>query len=569
MKLSDYVLKFVQSKVNNIFILPGGGCIHLIDSLANIPELNYVCMQHEQTLAMAVEGYSRINGFGVGLVTTGPGGLNAVPGVGGAWLDSIPCLIISGQVPTTQSAVNTGCRQVGDQEINIVDIVKPITKYAITITDPNSIRYHLEKAYWISKEGRPGPVWIDIPLDIQSAQINPEELQGFSVEKFQTIINKQTIDKVIEKLVQAKRPLVVVGSGCKHSKEDLLKFLEVLGLPVMTGCHSGVDIVPSSYPLHMGRFGIFGQIYSNELIQECDFLLVIGSRLPTKLTGYDDKSFATNAYKIIVDIDPFEMNKSNIHADLRIQADAKDFICQLRETTILAIDIDKWRTTCSYAKSKYTTLHSKFVESKTLSSYYFAHKLNELVPNNIPIITSNGMAHLSTMPVIPCERTMFTNVACASMGWGLPAAIGACFAHNKQSIICVEGDGSIHMVIYELQTISHYNLPIKIFVINNAGYGSIRQTQNNLFHRLIASSKNTGMTLPPLQKVVDAYNIQYLNAFTNKESEFAIKNALSIPGPVFCELFVSPDEIFEPRIKTSILGGKFIPATLNTSTYGL
>ena len=529
MKLSDYIIQVIKSKVKDVFILAGGGCIHLIDSLANYPQLKYICMQHEQSLTMAVEGYSRISGFGVGIV-------------------------------------NTGCRQVGDQEINIIELIKSITKYAITITDPKTVRYHLEKAIWLAKEGRQGPVWIDIPLDIQATDIIPDSLMNFESENPLILANNDSMCKIIHALKVAKRPLLIIGSGVNQARNELQNLLDSIKIPAMTGCHSGIDILQSNYDLHMGRFGILGQIYSNQIIQECDLLLAIGSRLSVKITGYDYKEFAKNAYKILVDIDPYEMNKNNIIANLKIQADAKCFLNQLIKCD-LTLDIDEWRDKCISKRSQYNTLHPKFIESKVLSSYFFTHKLNEIVANTIPIITSNGTSHVTTMPIIPCNRKMFTNVGSASMGWGLPAAIGACFAQNKQPIICIEGDSSIHMVIYELQTVYHHNLPIKIFVINNKGYGSIKQTQNNLFKRLVGSTKTTGFSLPALQKLATAYNIEYLSCGKNVDVCKIINQSLKISGPVICELFVSPDEMFEPRVKTVIINGKFVPPTLNQSQY--
>lgn len=571
MKVSDFIINFLVEKgIKEVFTVSGGGCIHLIDSLGKNKNINYVCNHHEQASAIAAEGYSRINNhLGVVLVTTGPGGINALNGVFGCWTDSIPCLFLSGQVSLNQTIQHTKCRQIGDQEYPIIESVKPMTKYAVMITDKNTIRYHLEKAYYEATSGRKGPVWIDIPLDIQGADIDPNSIESFTPPNNQEAINIVDLENVLSLIAESKKPLVVVGSGVRLSGgiQEFYDFLNKTKIPVMTSCHSAIDTVNESYEYYVGRHGILGQRSSNKIIQECDLLLVFGSRLILKTTGYNVNAFAKNAKKVIVDIDENEINKHKFNIDIKIKADVKNFL-SLINRSIKQPEVNIWRNYCKDLRIQDRFVFDKHYTLKDKTSIYvFVERLSKILPTYIPIVTSDGAAHVVTQQSIRLKENqrLFTNVGCASMGYGLPAAIGACFANNKKDIICIEGDGSIMMNLQELQTLKYYNLPIKLFIINNNGYFSIKQTQKLFFKgNEYASGPNNGVSIPSFEKIAYGFDIDYLSINNNSEIDNAINKALNINKPVLCEIFAHENEAFEPKVipKGIDQNGKIIPGEL-------
>ncbi len=575
MKVSDYVIKFLESKnIEHVFTISGGGCMHLIDSLGSSEKISYVCNHHEQATAMALEGYARINEhIGVGIVTTGPGGTNTLTGVMGAWLDSIPMLIISGQVQTTQLSDGTGCRQVGDQEFDIVNTMKDVTKYAVRVDDKEDIRYALEKAYVSAITGRPGPSWVDIPLDIQAQEINPEQLKSYTNCYIAPSPTHEEISRFMEKLKNSQKPLMILGGGIRLSpgaKESLDKFLKKYNIPAATGAHSAVDVVNESYPYYCGRIGVLGHRSSNHIVQEADFVFAVGSRLNIKMTGYKYDAFAKNAYKAMIDIDKYEMNKFNITADLKIHSDANEFLKALIKDERLknvALSIDSWRNRCRQLRSEEIYVHPKRRNVQAFASNYcFVEALSELIPEEVPTVTSNGSAHVITLKVMKLKgkQRLFTNVGCASMGYGLPAAIGACFANNKRKTICIEGDGSLQMNIQELQTVVHHNLPLVIFVINNGQYLSIKLTQENYFNsRYVGTNIESGVSCPDLRKISDAYGIKYLTIAKNDDISNVIEKCMIHRGPVLCEVFTDPSEKHEPKV-SAILNqdGTFSPGEL-------
>jgi len=571
MKVSDFIVNFLIEKgIKEVFTVSGGGCIHLIDSLGKNKNINYVCNHHEQACAIAAEGYCRINNhLGVALVTTGPGGINALNGVFGCWVDSIPCLFLSGQVSLNQTIQNTKCRQIGDQEYPIIESVKPMTKYAVMITDKNTIKYHLEKAYYEATSGRKGPVWIDIPLDIQGADIDPESIESFTPPNNQEFINIIDLENVLSLINESKKPLIVIGSGIRLSGaiQEFYDFLNKTKIPVMTNCHSAIDTVNESYEYYVGRHGILGQRSSNKIIQECDLLLVFGSRLILKTTGYNVNAFAKNAKKVIVDIDENEINKHKFNIDIKIKADIKNFL-SLINRSVKEPNVNIWRNYCKNLRLEDRFVFDKHHNLKDKTSIYvFIEKLAKILPTNIPIVTSDGAAHVVTQQSIRLKENqrLFTNVGCASMGYGLPAAIGACFANNKKDIICIEGDGSIMMNLQELQTLKYYNLPIKLFIINNNGYFSIKQTQKLFFKgNEYASGPNNGVSTPSFKKIAYGFDIDYLSINNNSEIDNAIVEVLNINKPVLCEIFAHENETFEPKVvpKGIDKNGKIIPGEL-------
>jgi acetolactate synthase-1/2/3 large subunit len=567
MRVSDIVINFLENKnISHVFTVSGGGSMYLIDSLGRSEKLKYVCTHHEQAAAMAVEGFARLKeDVGAAIVTTGPGGTNTLTGVLGCWLDSIPAIFISGQVNLSQISNGTGCRQIGDQEFDIVSTVKNMTKYAVMIKDKNDILYELEKAYELATTGRPGPVWIDIPLDIQGSNVELDSLKKYWSVYEKPSPTKKELDTFYELLNQSKKPLFVVGNGIRLSKSYNVfnTLLKQSNIPALTGVHSGVDCIDNTYEYYAGRIGVLGQITSNTIVQEADLLIILGSRLNIKMTGYNIPGFAPNAKKIFVDIDVNEIDKHKFKIDLGIVSDLKKFLNKL---DIKDLDINEWRNFVKQERSKQIYFYPKHQNMEEYASaYYFSHKLKQYA-NQLPIITSDGSAHVVTLQTFPLskDQRLFTNVGCASMGYGFPAAIGAAFANN-QDVICIEGDGSLQMNIQELQTLVHYKLPVKLFVINNDGYLSIKITQENFFNgNEIAAGKNSGVSFPDLEKLCKAYGLPYVSISHNNQMDEQIQKTLKTSGPVVCEIFTYPYEKHEPKVvhKGIDKEGKIIPGQL-------
>jgi acetolactate synthase-1/2/3 large subunit len=569
MKVSDLVIKFLEDKnISHVFTVSGGGSMHLVDSLGKAEKLKYVCVHHEQVAAMAVEGFYRLKEeVSAAIVTTGPGGTNTLTGVLGCWLDSIPSIFISGQVNLSQTSKDTGCRQIGDQEFDIVSTVKNMTKYAVMIKDKNDILYELEKAYELATTGRPGPVWIDIPLDIQGEKVELELLKKHWSFNEKLSPTKKELNKFYELLNLSKKPLFIVGNGIRLSKSYELfnNLLKQSNIPALTGVHSGVDCIDNTYEYYAGRIGVLGQITSNTIVQETDLLIILGSRLNVKTTGYNIPGFAPNAKKIFVDIDINEIDKHKFKIDLGIVSDLNEFLknLQIKED----LNINEWRNFVKQERKKQVYFYPKHKNmEKYASAYYFSHKLNQYAGDK-PIITSDGSAHVVILQTFTLKKDqrLFTNVGCASMGYGLPAAIGAAFSNNEKDVICIEGDGSLQMNIQELQTLVHYKLPIKLFVINNDGYLSIKITQENFFNgREVASGKNSGISFPNLEKLCIAYGLSYVSITHNNQMDEKIQQTLNTSGPIVCELFTYPYEKHEPKVihKGMDTNGKIIPGQL-------
>jgi len=568
MRLSDYVITFLKEryKVDTIFTVSGGGCIFLVDSLANVEGVSYVATHHEQAAGLAAEGYARIgNRLGVCLVTSGPGGTNAMTGTLSSYLDSIPVLYISGQVNRDMTTNHTGLplRQLGDQEFNIVKSVESMTKYAHQVNNPNDIRYHLEKACKLAVSGRPGPVWLDIPLDVQSAQIDPEMLVGYDEAVSLPSVASEQINEILEKWKSAKNPLIIVGNGVRlsggvHLMRELCSRTNV---PVISAVN-GNDIITADYPHYYGRFGTHAQIAANKIIGECDFLLTIGSRLYVRQTGYNFKGFAKNAYRVYVDIDENELNKPTLFPDMKVVSDASVFIQALLSTELPTTNRD-WLDRCDDLYKSPRVLDRHRTNTNYVSHYHFVEKLEKHIPADHHIVTSDGSANVVTMQVLnlkPNQR-LITNTGSAPMGYGLPAALGASI-HNK--IVCIEGDGSLHLNVHELQTVKHYNLPIKIVLFNNDGYLSIKISQKTFFNgKFVASEKSSGVSFPNFQKLIDAYDLPYFNIKNHEEIDSVLPDFFNLEGPAVCEVFTDPNEYHEPKVMASLdENGKFVPGLL-------
>jgi len=568
MRVSDYVIQYLKDNygVDTIFTVSGGGCIFLIDSLTNIEGVNYVATHHEQAASIAAEGYARVNNkLGACIVTSGPGGTNAITGTLCSWLDSIPVIVISGQVnkEMTTEYTNLPLRQLGDQEFNIVESVKNMTKYAVQVNHPEQIKYHLNKACKLATTGRPGPVWIDIPLNVQSANIEPDSLIGCEDTIETKSVNDLDLSTILTKWKEAKKPLLIVGNGIRLSGavEQLHKLLESTNIPVITAVN-GNDLVTSEYPQYYGRFGTHAQICANNLIGDCDFLLTVGSRLYVRQTGYNFEGFAKQAYKVHVDIDRHELDKPTLFTDLKVKSDAKQFLDQLLTQDLPETNQD-WIDYCNEVNKAPKVLQRHRDKQTFVSNYYFIEQLNKVLPSDHHVVTSDGSANVVSMQVLELKKDqrLITNTGCAPMGYGLPAAIGAAIKHK---IVCLEGDGSLHLNVQELQTVKHYNLPIKLILLNNDGYLSIKISQKTFFKgKYVASEKSSGVSFPNFEKLINAYEIPYHSIKNNSDIESTLKLFFDQEGPAILEVFTDPDEFHEPKV-VATLGpdGKFIPGNL-------
>ena len=568
MRVSDYVIQFLRDNygVDTIFTVSGGGCIFLIDSLGSTEGVKYVATHHEQAAAIAAEGYARMNDkLGACLVTSGPGGTNAITGTLCSWLDSIPVITISGQVnkEMTTNYTKLPLRQLGDQEFDIIQSVKNMTKYAVQVNDPLEIRYHLEKACALATTGRPGPVWVDIPLNVQSVDIDPNSLKGWEETIDIPSPSQSQINLVLEKWKQAKKPLMVVGNGVRLSKgiKELYSLLSKTNIPVISAVN-GNDIVNNDYEHYCGRFGTHAQIGANNLLSECDFLLTVGSRLYVRQTGYNFEGFAKQAYKIHVDVDHSELDKPTLFTDLKIHSDARLFLSNLLDYSLPSTS-PEWLEECSKWTSAPKVLDRHRSNKDYVSHYAFMEILSKIKPKNMHIVTSDGSANVVTMQVMDLEgeQRLITNTGCAPMGYGLPAALGASTHHE---IICIEGDGSLHLNVHELQTMKHYNLPIKLVLLNNDGYTSIKISQKTFFNgKFVASEKNSGVSFPNFEKLIKAYDLPYLSIKANDKAEDILNEFFSLDGPAVCEVFTDPNEYHEPKVVASLdKNGKFIPGEL-------
>lgn len=568
MKVAEFIVSFIAEQgTNDIFLVSGGGNMFLLDAVGKNDRFKYFCNHHEQACAIAAEAYSRSSGrFGVCLVTTGPGGTNALTGVLGAWQDSIPVLYLSGQVKRDfMIQEGDGLRQLGVQEIDIVSIVKHITKYAVSVKDPIEIRYHLEKALYLARTGRHGPVWLDLPLDIQAMVIDEVSLrkfdpiaEGFAKNYAETEFEK--ITSVIELMKVAKRPVILAGHGIRLAKAETL-FLEIidrLQIPVVTTM-SATDVIPSNHTLFVGRPGIFGNRSGNFAVQNADLIISIGSRLHLWTVGYDYKAFAREAKKIVIDIDGAELRKKTICPDIAIQLDAKLFLSTLNHG-INGVELgvtESWRQKCREWKNRYPVVLPYYEQEKGfVNSYFFIKTLSNIMADDEIIVTGNGTAFTGTIQAIEIKagQRLHCNVGCASMGYDLPAAIGVAVAHPGKRIVLITGDGSIMMNLQELQTISHYRLPIKIFLLNNKGYLAIMNTQNALLAgHFVGSEENSGVSFPDFQKVAAAFNIPFMSIEDHANLAERITEALVQEGPVFCELNMRKDQPLWPKASSKKL----------------
>ncbi|MBI2641416.1 thiamine pyrophosphate-binding protein [Candidatus Roizmanbacteria bacterium] len=581
-KVGDYIFDYLHKQgLTHIFLISGGGNIHLIDSVGR-SKLKYVCNHHEQACATAAEGYARLRGdFGACLVTTGPGGTNAITGMLGSWLDSIPMLIISGQVRREIMGAGPnkmGMRQLGPQEINIVDIVKTITKYAVTVMDPYEIKYHLQKALHLARIGRQGPVWLDIPLDVQGSMIDEKKLKSFKPEElkppYETDKKKlrRLVKTTLEKIAKSEKPVIYAGNGIRlaGAAKEFLQLVNKLKIPVLTS-YVGYDLIPSSHPYFFGRSHVLGQRAANFVIQNSDLMLSIGARLDILTVGFTYKAFARKAYKIMVDVDKKEINKFILSIDLPINYDAKEFILEMLrqlEKKPVKLKIQRWLDYGRNLNKKYPVIQKEYwKEKKYVNPYCFIESIGKILKPGEIIIESDGVGPLNCMYqafyVKPKQRIIL-NLGCAQMGYGLPAAIGAAFTAKGKRIICLEGDGSLQLNIHELQVMKHHNLNIKLFIYSNDGYLSIKNTQIGLFGgKFVATDSKSGVSSPDFVKVGRAYGLKTIRIHNHSDMERKIRYVLNYRGPILCDMNSLRELMLVPKLTTKKTpDGRFVSPPL-------
>jgi acetolactate synthase I/II/III large subunit len=577
-KVSDYIAQtLAQHGIRDVFLVTGGGAMHLNDAIGKCPDLNYICCHHEQACAMAAESYYRLtNRLAAVNVTAGPGGTNAITGVFGAWTDSLGMIVLSGQVKweTLVRSTDLPLRQLGDQEIDIVKMVESITKYAVMVTEPESIRYHLERALHLAQSGRPGPVWLDIPMNVQGAKIDPEHLTSYDPREDEISAPEtdlvQISQQILDRLQRAERPVIMVGPGVRLGKsvDAFRQLVDRWNIPVVTAFNAH-DLMWDEHPCYIGRQGTIGDRAGNFAVQNSDFLLVLGCRLNIRQISYGWQTFARAAYKVIVDIDAAELKKPTISPDLPVHAHVGDVFDSLLKTEDYAAPVthQQWLKWCHERKQKYPVVLPEYWDKSTpVNPYCWAEALfTELAENDI-VVSGDATACIVPFQAAKLKRgqRLYSNSGCASMGYDLPAAIGACIANDRQRVICLAGDGSIQMNLQELQTIVGYRLPIKIFVLNNQGYQSIRLTQSSYFpDTMMGCDPTTGVTFPSFEKLAFTYGIPFRRCSHVEELTASIQSTLGEEGPQMCEIIIDQNQPFAPKLSSRQLpDGRMVSAAL-------
>lgn len=570
MNAAEYIFaKLADWGAGAVFMVSGGGALFLNAALGRENRLRRVCCLHEQACAMAAEGYARIaNRAAVVSVTSGPGGVNALTGVLGAWLDSIPMVIISGQVrtETLASGLNPAPRQFGDQEFNIIAAARSMTKMAECVTDVSGIPEALHRAWTLAHCGRPGPVWLDVPLDVQCAEINGDAAAAPEPEWEIPAPSPSRIAEFEAMLALSKRPVLVAGNGVRlaGAQPELRNFAERLNIPVLTA-PSGVDLLASAHPLYFGRPGVMGNRAANLIMQNSDCLIALGARMSLRVIGFNWEHLAPAARRVMIDIDPVEFTKPSFRPDLEIAADAKQFMEAVKLTLP---PCGEWLAYCRRVRQRYEPeTAGPSNDSAYVGSYRFPALLNRALPADAVVVCGNGTAYTSTFQAmdVPAGRRMFANVGCASMGYDLPAAIGAQLAAGNRTVAVITGDGSIQMNIQELETIRALCLPLKIFVYNNDGYLSIKLSQRAYCDgRFVGADPASGVYLPPLRNLAAAYGIAYFRLENHAQCEAVLPAIMAEPGPVLVEVICDPMEELGPKAASArAADGRFVSRPLD------
>ncbi len=565
-KVSDFIFQHLVEKygIKHCFLVTGGGAMHLNDSIGHTKGLKYICNHHEQASAIAGEGYYRACGhLAVTCVTTGPGGTNAITGVLGQYLDSIPGLYISGQIKTStykHTYPYLNLRQLGDQEADIVSMVTPITKYAKTIYNPLDVKYELDKAIAIALDGRPGPVWLDVPLDVQGATVDETQFKEFDrameiIDPVKHALVGEQIKQLIEKIKAAKSPVIYVGNGVRLAKreKEFITLAEKLNIPVVTAI-SGSDIIWHDHKLCFGKPGICGDRIGNIMVQNSDLLIVMGTRLSIRQVSYAYDLLAPKAFKVMVDIDLAEMQKPTLNIDMPIHVNLSEFIDKMMaafEGENELPKFEKWIEWGRNIESKIPTLFDDNPDCEGYAnSYKFADELFKQLHDGDVVVTGNGTAYTCTYQAMQVNEgvRVFANQGCAAMGYGLPASIGACVSNETGKTICVTGDGSIQMNLQELQTIVTYKLPLKLFVLENESYLAIKTTQKAFFKgNFTGSNPASGVVCPDLKRIAEAYGIPFVRVSSNEALESTISEVLNAEGAMICEVKMHPEQTLFPK----------------------
>ncbi len=561
MRVADYILDFLSKLgVKHLFMVSGGGMMFLLDAMAVNQKIKPVCTHHEQAAAMAAVSYAKYTGnIGACFVTTGCGGTNAITGLLNGYQDSTPCMFISGQVKRAQTKRNSGLnlRVFGVQEADIVSIVEPITKYAVMVNEPSEIAYHLEKAAYLAIHGRPGPVWIDVPMDVQSTKIDEASLKHFNERELKSNYKEEpTAEEMAEvgKLLAAsKRPVIIMGHGIMLAKAipEFKRFVEEYKIPCVSP-YLGVGVLPTGHPQYIGCIGSKGSRAGNFAVQNSDLVLSIGSSMHVSSVAHEYTKFARAAKKIVVDIDTEEHKKKTINIDLFVNADAKKFLQAAKFGKMQ--DISSWSVKCIEWKERYPVCLSEYKDdSKGINLYYFVDVLSRVMEPDAVVVSDAGSAFYVTTQAINLKegQRYITSGGQAEMGYTLPACVGVSFARDKKAVIGITGDGSFQMNIHELQTLVYHNLPVKLFVWNNDGYLSIRATQRNFFNsRFMGTDSTSGVSFPDTKKIADAYGIRYFKADSSATLADTIRDVLAHPGPVICEVMCIRDQEVVPAVSS-------------------
>jgi acetolactate synthase-1/2/3 large subunit len=560
-RVADYIARRIaELGVRDVFLISGGGAMHLDDAIGRRADLRYVCNHHEQACALAAEGYARATGgLGVAVVTSGPGGTNTITGVLGQWHDSVPVLYVSGQVRRDTTVASTGLplRQLGDQEADIVAIVSTITKYAVMVTDPLSIRYHFEKAVHLALGGRPGPVWIDVPVDVQATLVDEDKLEGYEPPAgppYDADLAREQAKQLVARLRAAERPVLLAGSGVRigHAIDVFLRLAERLQAPLLTAWNA-VDVLWEDHPLFAGRPSSIGDRAGNFALQNADLVVSLGCRLNVRQIGYEYRAFARAAYLAVVDIDELELRKPTITPQLAVHADVRFFLEELSGELAHAEvpDWSSWLAWCHERKRRYPVVLPEYrTVDEPVNPYVFVDALSGHLTGDDIVVTANGSAVVVSNQALRLPRgaRLICSSGTASMGYDLPAAIGACVAAGRR-VICLAGDGSIQMNVQELQTIAHHGLPVKVFVFDNEGYVSMRQTQANIFAgHYVGEGPASGVSLPDMVRVAGAYGIAARRACRHGELDAAIAATLTGDGPQLCDVVMDPRQPFAPKV---------------------
>ena len=570
MKVSEVIAEFLYNKgIRHVFGMVGSANAHIFDAITTKGFTNIICVHHEQSACLAALAYYRICGrLSAAIVTNGPGSTNTITGVVSAWMDSIPCLVISGNDHSRFVDESGLLRTWGTQGYNSTEMISKVTKFAKRVLDPNETLVCLEKAYYLSVNGRPGPCWIDFPMNIQAAQFKNEQIYQFKNffdgPKIPLPLTRehQVIKELMNEFMKSKRPVIWLGHGVRLSGAiDLVEpFIDTLQCPVLTSW-PGSDLINSDHPLIFGRPGVYGQRAANLILQNSDFLLAIGTRLAVSQIGYDLSEFARAAKIALVDIDLAELSKLDQKITLPIHADAKNFIQAMLDAFSndlyqqFSLDISTWLKQCRLYQKKYPILDEKYIDKEGyINSYRFIYKLSNFFKSDQIIVTDIGTAMLTTHQLLSIKKgqRLITSAGFAEMGYALPAAIGASFANNKGEVICMHCDGGMMLNLQELQTIAHHELPIKIFIYNNDGYTMIKHTQNALFGRYAGTNKKTGVSFPDFSAVAQAFGIISFQIKSWDDFNLVVPKLLNLSRPVICEVFIHPEQLFFPKLSLSL-----------------